>query len=147
MSYWNHSLDIDDSIKDENLQWFCLLRSIWRYLKSIEPSSKLGAICSTQMGSISRFPRTEFPGNMSMVHPHFTHFRKKLEQKNSFSQPSVCSSIFQVSIPKAPKSQIPFQEGTLSVRVEWTSRCLPGQKPKLLQLKPQELVKIVGFHL
>jgi len=26
------------------------------------------------------------------------------------------------------------KEGTLSVRVEWTSRCLPGQKPKLLQI-------------
>ena len=89
MSYWNHSLDIDDSIKDENLQRFCLLRSIRSYLKSIEPSSKQGAICSTQMGSISRFPRTEFPGNMSMVHPHFTHFRKKLEQKNVLF-PTVC---------------------------------------------------------
>ena len=61
MSYLNHSLDIDDSIKDVNLQRFCLLRSIRTYLKAIESSSKMGAICSTQMGSISRFPRTEFP--------------------------------------------------------------------------------------
>jgi len=28
------------------------------------------------------------------------------------------------------------QDGRLCVSVEWTSRCLPGQKPKLLQSKP-----------